>query len=255
MDKSFGNILKTWRRHRRYSQLQMAEEVGISSRHLSFLETGRSAPSKEVVLRIGEFLRIPKRDINRMLVVSGFAPVFRDLLEPNTNLEPIYFAIDKLLNDHMPFPALVLNREWDVVKANQAAVRTMKHIGFVGADNLIECFIADDPHQSKIVNWGETVSILLNRLKCEIDILGADARIEKLEQQLRAHLGRHNIPEAVDYSQSTLNTSFRVEGKVLSYFSLVSQMSAILDVSAAEFKIELMFPADECTKQYHLKRS
>ena len=251
MDKSFGSILREWRTRRRFSQLQMAEDIGISSRHLSFLETGRSAPSKEMVLNIGEFLQIPKREINRMLIVSGYAPVFRDMMSSGEGLTHVHYALDKLLADHLPFPAFVLNREWDIVKANQAASDLMMQIGFVTTDNLIESFLADDPNSSSLLNWGETASTLLKRLRYEIDMLGGSNRLEKLERDLSAHLNDSNIPIAIDYSQSTMSTKLLVGKSPLSYFSLVSQMGAILDVTASEFKVELMFPADDVTRKYH----
>lgn len=250
-DNDFGLMLKHWRKHRRYSQLQMAEDTGISSRHISFLETGRSAPSKELILRIGGFLSIPKREINRMLAVSGFAQVFRDVTEPDTDLEPVYFALDTLLENHLPYPAIVLNRNWDLVKANPAAVELMTKIGFIHSNNLIECLLLDDPANSKIINWGETVSILLNRLKAEVDLVGGSDRLIVLGQRLHAHMQQHQIEEQIDYSASTLNTQFNIDGISLAYFSLVSQMGSIMEVTTSEFKVELMFPADEATKKYH----
>lgn len=254
MSEGFGDALKEWRKRRRFSQLQLAGEVGVSSRHLSFLETGRSTPSHEMVLALGEFLQIPRREINRMLVISGYAPVFRDIPLSDEGHSHVNYALDKLLDGHLPFPALVLNREWDVVKLNQSANSLMKEIGFVETVNLIECFLADAPTNSKILNWGDTASTLLKRLRYEIDMLGGSARLEKLEKELRSHLVDYNIPIVVDYSQSTMNTSFLVGGFTLSYFSLVSQMGAILDVTASEYKVELMFPVDDITKQYHFDR-
>lgn len=255
MQESFGEILKEWRSRRRFSQLRMAEEVGMSSRHISFLETGRSKPSKEMVLNIGEFLQIPKREINRMLVVSGYAPVYRDMMSSNESLNHVHYALDKLLENHLPFPAFVLNRDWDVIKANHAASHLMGEIGFVSTNNLIECFLADDPNSSGVLNWGETVLTLLKRLRYELDLLGGSDRLNNLEKALRAHLKASNVPFEVDYTQSTMNTKFLLGNSHLSYFSLVSQMGAILDVTASEFKVELMFPSDDVTKEYHVTKS
>ena len=251
MGGGFGESLKEWRKRRRFSQLQLAEEMGVSSRHISFLEKGRSEPSKEMVLNIGEFLQIPKREINRMLVVAGHAQVFPDHLSTGEGLSYVNYALDKLLGDHMPYPALVLNREWSVVKANGAARALMEQIGFVSSGNLIECILNDDPACSHIVNWGETVSIILSRLRYEIDMLGGSDELERLEYELRSYIDSKNIPVCVDYNKAVMTTKFSIGTSTLSYFSLISQLGAILDVTASEYKVELMFPGDEVTKSYH----
>jgi len=253
MNNSFGEILKKWRKTRRYSQLQMAEEVGISSRHISFLETGRSSPSDTIILKFGRFLQMPRQEINRALLVSGYAPVYRDTIAPDTDMKPIYFAIDKMLDDHMPFPAIVLDKEWDLVKANDSAKFLLEKIGFTKSVNFIECLYAEDPTTSKIVNWGETVSILLERLKYEIDLIGGSDSLEKREEKLRKHLQKNNIKQNLSYDQVAMNTQFDIDGEILSFFSVVSQFGAILDINVSEFKVELLFPLNEKTKEFYEK--
>lgn len=254
MAQDYGSILKEWRVRRRFSQLQLASELGVSSRHISFLETGRSSPSKEMVINLGSFLQVPQREINRMLVVSGHAPVFQNTMALGEGLVHVNYALDKLLEDHMPFPALVLSRDWDVVKANPAAVCLMQTIGFSGSDNLIECILAEEATRSCILNRGETLMLLLKRLRYEIDLLGGSERLSKLASDLAEHLKSCEPPLVVDYSQHTMNTQFRVNDRVLSYFSLVTQMGSVLDVTASEFKVELMFPADDTTRGYHTEQ-
>lgn len=253
LNESFGAALREWRNKRRLSQLQLAENVGVSSRHISFLETGKSEPSREMVLCLGEYLDVPKREINRMLIVSGHAQVFRDHISDGSSLTYVNHALDKLLEDHLPYPALVIDREWDVVKLNVAASKLLTEIGFVASKNLIECFLHDDPSRSRIVNWGETASVILKRLRYEIDILGGSNRLVQLESKLRSYIKRNDTPVSVDYSQNSMNIKFQLGDVRLSYFSLISQLGAVLDVTASEYKVELMFPADDCTKQYHLE--
>ena len=251
MSKAFGEILKKWRKLRRYSQLQLASEVGVSCRHISFLETGRSSPSQATILKLGRFLHMPRREINRALAVSDFAPIYRETLEADADLAPINFAIDKMLKDHMPYPALVLNKEWDMIKANESALTLLKYINFTESNNLIESLLQDDPATSKILNWGETVSVLLDRLRYEIDMLGGSRRMEDMERALRRHLCANGMEKDFDHKQVVLNTKFQVEGDVLSFFSVVSQLGAVMDVTVSEFTVELMFPADETTKNYY----
>ncbi|ADZ89417.1 helix-turn-helix domain-containing protein [Marinomonas mediterranea] len=255
MNDSYGVILKNWRKQRRYSQLQLSLEAGISSRHLSFLETGRSLPSKDTVVKLGDFLKIPKREINRMLSVSGYAPIFRDNNSQNDNegvdMTPILLALDTLLANHMPLPAFVLNRDWDVVKANPAAEHIMAELGFANTPNLIEGFLFDDPTDSRIVNWGETASVLLSRLTYEIDLTGGSNRLVELKQALANKLQREKLSQDINYNQAALSATFQLGDRQLTYFSLVTQMGSVLDITTSEFKVELMFPSNEETRQYH----
>lgn len=251
MSGSFGGILRKWRSLRRFSQLRLAEEVGVSSRHISFLETGRSSPSKEIIVKLSGFLHIPRREVNRALMVSGYAPIYRETIESDSDMNPIYFAVDKMINDHMPFPAIVLNQEWDLVKANAAAIRLLEEVGFNKSNNLIESLAMDDPKTSKICNWGETASVVLNRVRYEIDMLGSSSKLVRLEHMLRTCVKNNNVDDSVDHSQVALNTQFRIGGEILSFFSVVSQLGAVLDVIVSGFKIEMLFPCDEVTKKYY----
>ena len=197
---------------------------------------------------------MPRREVNRALLVSGYAPVYRDSKTSDVDLQPVYFAIDKMLEDHMPFPAIVLNKEWDQVKANGSAKHLLQSIGFTKSTNLIECLSQDDPATSRIINWGETVSILLERLKYEIDLTGGSQRLEKLGEKLYEHLYKNKLEQDYNHSQVAMNTQFDIDGERLSFFSVVSQLGAILDVAISEFKVELLFPLDEKTKKYYKER-
>ncbi len=136
MTESAGDILKSWRKQRRYSQLKLALELDISSKHVSFIETGKSIPSKEMILRIGEFLFIPKREINRALLSAGHAPVYSELPMSDAALEPVTSAIDQMIKNHMPYPAIVLNQAWDIVKVNDSANRLLSELGLSRHKNL-----------------------------------------------------------------------------------------------------------------------
>ena len=253
MNNSIGYFLKQWRKYRRYSQLQLSLELGISSKHVSFIETGRSSPSREMVLRIGEFLLLPKREVNRGLYLAGYAPVYTDLPVEHENLKPVFSAIDKMIENHMPYPALVLNQNWDVVKVNESANKLLVELGYFGHKNLIEALIFDDPKTSKIINWHETALSILVRLRHEISLSGGSSRQEELETKLALCLPANISGVNIDENQVVSPTIFSVGIDKLSFFSIISQLSTIQDVTVNQFRIELMFPSDEITKKFYIK--
>ncbi len=253
MNNSIGYFLKQWRKQRRYSQLQLSLELGISSKHVSFVETGRSIPSREMILKIGAFLLLPKREINRGLYLGGYAPVYTDLPVEHERLKPIFFAIDKMIENHMPYPAFVLNQNWDIVKINESANKLLIEIGYSSHKNLIEALILDDPKTSKIVNWHETALAVLARLRAEISISGGSSRLEELEEKLSLCFLKDTNTININENKVVSSTKFRVGGGELSFFSIISQLSTIQDVTVNEFRVELMFPADDVTKEFYIE--
>lgn len=251
MKSSFGNICRLWRQQRRYSQLQLALELGVSSRHISFLETGRSTPSREMVLKIGHFLHLPKREINRGLYSAGYAPVYTELPYEHEGLRHVFIAIDHMLANHMPYPAMVLNQNWDVVKSNEAAQKLLASIGFSEHQNLVEALIDDDPATSKIINWHESAYVVLVRLRHEISMLGGSERLEELEQQLSLCIDFEDDHLSVCPSQPVLSINLQLPNDVLSFFSIISQLSTVQDIVISEFKVELMFPTNTVTENYY----
>ncbi len=210
--------MRNWRKQKRYSQLQLALELDISSKHISFLETGRSTPSREMILKIGTFLFLPKREINRGLYSAGFAPVYTELSIAHEDLKPVFSAIDQMIANHMPYPAIVLNQHWDVIKANDSAKKILFDLGFAEHKNLIEALISDDPKTSKIANWHESVLAVLIRLRSEISLLGGSKRLEELEENLSACLAPNDGILASDTNQAVLSTKFQLADCVLSFF-------------------------------------
>lgn len=251
MNNSIGCFLKEWRKHRRYSQLQLSLELGISSKHVSFIETGRSSPSREMVVKIGEFLFLPKREINRGLYLAGYAPMYTDLPSGHENLKPVFSAIDKMIENHMPYPALVMNQNWDVVKVNESANELLVELGYSGHKNLIEALIFDDPKTSKVVNWHETALSILVRLRQEISISGGSSRLEELETKLSLCLPENTSGVNIGENQVVSPTVFKVGSNEISFFSIISQLSTVQDVTVNEFRVELMFPSDEITKKIY----
>jgi len=251
MKNSFGNVCREWRKQKRYSQLQLALELEISSKHISFIETGRAVPSKKMILKIGNFLFLPKREINRGLYSAGYAPVYTELPYEHEDLKHVFSAMDQMLINHMPYPAIVLNQNWDVVKANESAQKLLADLGFSEHKNLIEAIISDDPATSKIINWHESARTVLIRLRHEISILGGSKRLEGLEKKLALCLASDGANLAITASQPVLSIELQLSGSVLSFFSIIAQLSTVQDVTVSEFKVELMFPTDESTINHY----
>ena len=251
MKNTVGNILKKWRRQQRYSQLQLAVELGVSSKHISFIETGRSIPSKEMILKISTFLLMSKRETNRALYSAGFAPIYTELPVSDESLKPIFEAIERMIQNHMPYPAIVLNQSWDVVMANDSAQSLLAGLGYSEHTNLIEALIADNPKTSKIINWHEAVSAVLTRLKQELTMLGNPKQLLKYENELSKCLSLSTESSSIDIEQIVLSTKIQLNEKTLSFFSVIAQLGTVQDVTLSEYKVELMFPTDETTKQYY----
>ena len=250
MPNSTGSILKKWRKLRRYSQLQLAIELDISSKHICFIETGKSKPSKEMIIRLSHFLLLPKSEINTFLHSAGYAPIYTDLSVTDQSLKPVFEAIDKMIENHMPYPALVLNKDWDIIKTNDAANQLMIALGFQNHNNIIEALISDNPKTSKIIDWHKTVQLILIRLRQEISFLGDSARLQSLEKQLSDCLPATE-DQAISDEKIVLSTKFKINNKVLSFFSIIAQLSTVQDITLSEYKVELMFPSDENTKVFY----
>ena len=255
MKETVGTILKKWRKQRRYSQLQLALELDVSSKHISFIETGKSKPSQPMILKIASFLNLPKRVINQALNVAGYAPIYSELPANDKNLKPVFEAIEQMIESHMPYPAIVLNQNWDVVNANVEAQTLLAELGFSNEKNLLEALINDKPNSSKIVNWHELVSLVLIRLKQEINLLGNPQKLMLLEKKLSActsdYASDDVLDEHIDVQQTVVTSKFNLSKGEHAFFSIIPQLGTVQDVAVSEYKVELMFPADEKTKTYY----
>lgn len=253
MKKTFGKILKNWRTHERYSQLQLALELDISSKHISFLETGRSSPSQSMILKLSEFLNISKKETNDALVSAGFAPKYSEYSPLNeADYKPIKTAIDKMIMNHMPYPAMVLNQEWDIINANPAAIHLMTKMGFGGSHNLIEALLLDTPEQSNINNWHQAIAEFIKRLKTETRQIACSERLITLTDKLSAHLKKYTSEPYDDSTDSlVLATQLDVDGQQHTYFSVIAQLGSVQDIVMSEYRIELMFPNDAITSEYY----
>jgi len=148
MKKNFGDIIRHWRSVRRFSQLSLSVETGISSRHISFLETGRSNPSRGSVLTFGRVLEMPKPIINDALLAAGFAPEFPAHDLSDINLKPMMDAMAMILENHSPYPAIIIDGDWQIIGGNVPAVHMMQVLPFNGSANVVDALLNDDPNES-----------------------------------------------------------------------------------------------------------
>ncbi|MEN3377270.1 MAG: hypothetical protein V7604_2625 [Hyphomicrobiales bacterium] len=248
--QTIGDHLRDWRQRRRLSQLDLALEAEISTKHLSFLETGRSQPSREMVLRLAEHLDVPLRERNVLLVSAGYAPMFpqRPLADPA--LEAARRAVDLVLKGHEPYPALAVDRHWTLL-AHNAAVPPL----LAGAEpallappvNVLRLSLHPKGLAPRIENLGEWRAHILARLHQQIDAT-ADAVLVKLMDELAAYpvpaAARHKGNVNPDYAGVVVPLRLRVEAGTLSLFSTTTIFGTPVDITLAELAIESFFPAD-----------
>ncbi len=249
-NSAFGEILSDWRKRRRFSQLGFGLSVDVSARHLSFLETGRAKPSREMVLKLADSLEMPKREINRALLAAGFAPAYVSRTAGDLDLVPIEGAIGKMLENHLPYPAISIDRVWNIVGGNEAAMQLMNAAGFGGYNNILHALAEQSKEQSSIINWEEAVGLSLERVRTELEALGGNVELENLENKLAVRFLSDSMGEEFDRSQAVIPTRFNIDGQVLSVFSVFAQFGTVQDMALDELKIELMFPMDEETEKY-----
>jgi transcriptional regulator with XRE-family HTH domain len=250
--QSVGLQLRDWRQRRRRSQLDLALDAEISPRHLSFLETGRSRPSRDMVLRLAEKLDVPLREQNELLVAAGFAPVFPERPLADPTLEAARRAIDLVLKGHEPYPALAIDRHWTLMAANRAVAPLLE-----GTDrslheppvNVLRMSLHPGGLAPRIVNIIEWRSHLFERLRRQID-LTADPTLVELLKELRSY----PVPEAqkarepsVDYAGVVVPFRVRAGDGELAFFSTTTVFGTPIDITLSELAIEAFFPADEAT--------
>jgi transcriptional regulator with XRE-family HTH domain len=248
----FGPLLRHWRTARRLSQLELALNADVSSRHLSYIETGRSQPSREMVLRLAAALDVPLRERNPLLVAAGFAPGYleTDLAAPE--MAHTRKAIDLTLRHHEPYPAFVLDRRWDIRLTNQAAARCTLFL--LGAEptesNMIRLLLSPNGLRPVLVNWEETAADLIRLLHNQVAASPSDERSRSLLAEVLAYPGipaRWRTREIGAAASPLLTTTFRKGSVELKFFSTITTFGTPRDLTLDELHIECSFPADEAT--------
>jgi len=247
-----GDLLRDWRQRRRLSQLDLSNEATVSARHLSFVETGRSKPSRELLLHLAEHLDVPLRERNTLLLTAGYAPVYPESPLDADELAPVREAIDKILAGHEPFPAVVVDRRWDLVSANGAALGLLaEDVDPALLTNALRVSLHPDGLAPRIENLAEYAEHLLSRLDRQIAASG-DRDLAALADELRTYPGVPAVPATSHDTPSMLFVPLVLRtaaGERLTFFSTIATFGTALDITVAELAIESFFPADEATAE------
>ncbi|HEY9235474.1 MULTISPECIES: helix-turn-helix domain-containing protein [Phenylobacterium] len=249
-----GDHLRQWRQRRRLSQLDLALDAEISTRHLSFLETGRAQPSREMVLRLAEHLEIPLRERNTILVSAGFAPMFpqRSLNDPA--LAAARKAVELILTGHEPHPALVVDRGWNLVSANRMIAPLLEGVEadlLAGPVNVLRLTLHPRGLAPRIANLHEWRTHLLDRLRREVQ-LTADPGLADLLTELKAYpIPGGQTPRKASDEYGGVAAPFQLHTQLglLSFFSTTTVFGTPVDVTLAELTLETFFPADAATAE------
>ena len=244
-----GELLREWREHRRLSQLELSIQADISTRHLSFVETGRSKPTPEMILRLGEHLDVPLRERNTLLLAGGYAPAYPHHSMDEPELASVRAALQQVLTGHLPYPAVVINRWWELVDANSAISVFLDGC----APELLEppinvLRLSLHPHgmAPRIANLPQWRAHLLTQLHKRADAMG-DQRLRDLHDELGAYPG--GLATAPRHTDVVLPLRYRLGKRELSFFSIAAAVGTATDVTVEELHIEAFYPADPETAE------
>jgi transcriptional regulator with XRE-family HTH domain len=247
-DNRVGTLLRDWRQRRRLSQLGLALEAGVSTRHLSFVETGRAKPSAEMVLHLAERLEVPLRERNQLLLAAGYAPQYdaRSLDDPE--MARVRDALGRVLAGHEPYPAIAVDQVWNLVASNAALDVLIDGVAdelLVPPANCMRLALHPDGLAPRITNLGEWRGHLLKRLARQIQLTG-DPRLVELMDEVLGYPGPVN-DDAPGTGDIMVELRLAAGGEELAFFSTVTTFGTAMDITVSELSIEAFFPADALT--------
>jgi len=251
LQRPVGQLLRQWREHRRLSQLELALDADISARHLSFVETGRSTPSRDMILRLAGFLEVPLRERNHLLLAAGYAPVYAETGLDAPQMQAVREAVRQILRGHEPYPAVVVDARWNLVEANASVAMFTSRVPpelLAPPANVLRASLHPEGMAQHILNLGEWRAHLLGRLRRQVT-LTADPELAQLYEELRAYPCDQPEPEieVPGPGDMVIPLRFRHNGEELAFFSTVATFGTPLDITVAELVIESFFPADTRT--------
>ena len=250
-----GDLLRHWRRLRRKSQLDLATDARTTARYVSFVETGRSQPSRRMVVRLARALDVPLRERNSLLLAAGYAPLYPAGALDAPELDRVQAALTSMLAQHEPFPAVVMDRAWNVLEANEGAQRLFGGLcapqPLPEPANVLELMIEPGPVREAVLNWAAVVPALLERSRREAvggvwdpDTAGRIERLQSRPDVAAVLDGVLTAPSAVP----VVDICFAFDSVELSFFSVVSTIGTPTDVAAQELRLEAFFASDEATR-------
>jgi transcriptional regulator with XRE-family HTH domain len=243
----FGSLMREWRQRRRLSQLDLAIEADVSARHVSFIETGRSAPSRAMVLRLAGVLDVPLRERNQLLMAAGLAPVYRERSLADPDMAAVREGVERVLNAYNPFPCVVVDRGWQIVHANAGAGVLLEGVAphLLAQPNALRIAVHPEGLAPRIRNLGQWRHHLIERLRREAVVSGS-AELSTLLAEIESYPG--GFDETRDLGGVAVPLElYTSDGKLLTFLSTVTTFGTALDLTAAELSIEAFLPADETT--------
>jgi transcriptional regulator with XRE-family HTH domain len=259
-DRTTGEMLRTWRKVRRLSQMELAADARVSTRHLSFVETGRARASEDLILRLADALQLPLKHINLLLVSAGYAPRYTSLPLDDSRLQAVRNAIDYMLMQYNPYPAVVVNRSYEIVLRNEGYQTLLLWLAdgnsrFLDYTNTYRLAFAPDGIQPYVANWQTLCPLLLKRLH-EESIMYQSAALKQLYNDCAAHLSAGAVTDTrLDDTHSNPVIPFTLikDDIELRFFTMLSTFGTAIDVTVRELRIETFFPADERTQEFFHK--
>ena len=252
-----GALLRHWRDLRGKSQFDLSLDTGVSQRHISFIESGRSVPGRQTLLQIAAGLDVPLRERNTLLLAAGYAPIYADGPWDAPGMRSVTAALHRMLRQHEPFPAMVMDRYWNVLLTNEAAPRFFGSFIDLASRpqprNLLHLMFDPAAMRPFVANWDDVATGLLERVRREAVGRVADERTRELLAALLAYPGvkvERRAAKAED-SMPVIPVSFVKGDQLLNYFSMVTTVGTPLTIAAQELRVECMFPVDDATGRHH----
>lgn len=259
----FGALLKDWRQHRRVSQLGLSSLSGISQRHISFLETGRSRPSRAMVLALADTLDVPLREQNALLHSAGFTPAYADGPLEGAGTAIFQEALTATLDHHEPYPAMVLDGRWNLVMANQGALNffaqfvdifaALEAIGSPSEFQVVRLCLEDEGLKPFIGDWETLVFSFLARARRALLLNPRDPYLPQLIREITAHPDappEWRQPDWTSTPQPALLMTLHKDGATYRFFTMLAHFGSALNVTLEEMSVETFYPADEATRSY-----
>ena len=258
-----GVLLRHWRDTRGRSQIDLSLDAGVSQRHISFIESGRSVPSRQILMDLAQALDVPLRERNTLLLAAGYAPLYAESEWNVQEMQSITRAMERMLRQHEPFPALVMDRYWNVLMTNEAAPRFFNCFidmaARTGPRNMLHLVFDPQGMRPFVVNWEAVAQSLIQRVYRESVGRVIDEKTQELLSALLAYpdvRAEWTNPKTLGAVPATpplpvIPLSFAKDGQVLNYFSMVTTVGTPQTIAAQELRIECMFPADDQTEMQH----
>lgn len=258
-DNPFGALLKQWRSQRNFSQLDLSVASDVSQRHISFLESGRAKPSRDMVIKLSVVLDIPLRQRNKMLTAAGFAPIYSAFDLSSPEVAPIRRALEFTLRQQSPYPALVMDRYWNQIMVNKGAENLLgwliggKTVPEDIGPNLMKLMLHPQGVRAHVVNWEMMASHLIRRVHRETLAEGQEEQSQALFDALLTYPDIQSLwqaPIQENWQLPLLNTTFSKAEQQLSFFTTITTLGTPQDITLQELRLECLFPADDQTEKH-----